>query len=105
MYGAQETNGLENPSSHHDQWRNAKTVYWTEPGLKIVRLRLLSDPGLDFWDVSYCQGIVNGIPVMVDLPFSQLPRPGATKEIVRWAKIDKVFAKGIGILDNISTLV
>ena len=37
-------------------------VYWTEPGLRVVRLRLLSDPGYPEWDVSYCHGYVGDEP-------------------------------------------
>lgn len=50
------------------------TVEWTEPGLKFVRVRLLSDPGFPAWDISYCIGIVAGELVRVQLPFHQLPK-------------------------------
>lgn len=82
-----------------------RTVPWTEPGLRVFRLRLLSDPGFPFYDVSYCYGTVNDEPVRVALPFDQLPRRGLQRAIVAHAKRDGVFARGIGILDNISTLV
>tara|TARA_R110002020_G_scaffold304058_1_gene519806 strand:+ start:105 stop:431 length:327 start_codon:yes stop_codon:yes gene_type:complete len=79
-------------------------VYWTEPGLHVTRLRLLSDPGCPMWGVSYCFGRLNGKNVKVMLPFHDLPKRGFRKAIVEWAKEDKVYAKKLGILENISTL-
>lgn len=103
-YGVNEVNGLENPTEHHARYANAKSVCWTAPGLRVTRLRLLSDPGFPFWDVSYCQGELNGEPVTVLLPFSQLPKRGYRKAIVEWAKTEGVYALRLGILENISTL-
>jgi hypothetical protein len=65
---------------------------------------LLSDPGYPYWDVSYCHGEINGRKVRVQLPFSELPKYQVVQTIIKYAKQDKVFAKGLGILDNISTL-
>ena len=75
-----------------------RSVYWTEPGLKITRLRLVTDSGFPMYDVSYCTGVVNGEPVDVELPFYQLPKRGKNKAIVQYAIQDKVYAKGLGIL-------
>lgn len=102
MYGAQETNPLPE-GFHDDAW--TRTVDWTEKGLRITRLRLLSDVGFPVWDVSYCFGVIGAEKVRVALPFSQLPRRGMIRAIVQHAKRDNVYAKGLGILDNISTLV
>lgn len=41
-----EVNGLVNGQAYHAQVGGVEEVYWTEPGLKITRFRLLSDPGL-----------------------------------------------------------
>ena len=75
-----EFNGLVNGIAYHDarheQTDGIDKVYWTEPGLEITRLRLLSDPGFPAWDVSYCHGILNGRHVDVQLPFYQLPKYG-----------------------------
>ncbi|MGW8177561.1 MAG: hypothetical protein ACWGQW_02030 [bacterium] len=102
-----ETNGLIDPKGYHESVTHQieKTVYWDAPGLKITRLRLLSDPGFPVWDVSYCHGELNGKPVDVQLPFFQLPKRGMLKYIVAMAKKDKVFAKGTGIFGCISTLI
>jgi len=82
------------------------TVDWTDKRLaKITRLRLLSDPGYPAWDVSYCYGqLKNGANVKVDLPFRQLPKRGVIGTILKYAKKDGVYAKGLGIFDNISRL-
>ena len=70
----------------------------------MTRLRLLSDPGFPYWDVSYCDGELDGYHVRVQLPFNQLKKRNIAGQIIEYAKRDKVFAKGIGILDCISTL-
>ena len=79
-----------------------KTVDWTAAGLKVTKLRLLSDNGFPFWDVSYCIGILHGETVFVALPFNQLPKNALKARILYFAKKDNVFAKGLGILSNIS---
>lgn len=104
-----ERNGLVDGRAYHAE-RHAqgtiRTVDWTTKGLRITRLRLLSDPGFPAWDVSYCHGILNGEHVDVQLPFDQLRKYGTTisKQLVAYAKKDGVYAKGLGILDAISTL-
>jgi len=103
-----ETSGLVDGIAYHDERHSqeggVETVDWTTKGLYVTRLRLLSDPGFPWWDVSYCHGRLNGRHVNVQLPFSQLPKRGMKVAIIEAAKHDKVFAKGIGVLDNISTL-
>ena len=83
-------------------------VDWTDPRLaSIDRLRLLTDAGFPFYDVSYCLGsLKDGTPVRVDLPFSQLRKGKGriTAEILDYAKKDGVFVKGIGIFKSISIL-
>ena len=82
------------------------SVDWDDKDLvKITRLRLLSDPGHPVWDVSYCFGqLRDGRNVRVDLPFSHLPKRDVIGTILKYAKRDKVYAKGLGIFDNISRL-
>ena len=102
--GAHEANGLVNGPAYHTARAGAETVDWTTPGLKVTRLRLVSDPGFPFWDVSYCHGVLNGKDVDVQLPFGQLPKRGLSRAIVEAAKADGVYARGLGILDAVSTL-
>ena len=79
------------------------TVDWATPGLQITRLRLISDIGWPTWDVSYCVGRIGERIVRVALPFDTLRKgSGLKKAIITFAKKDNVFAKGLGILDNIS---
>jgi hypothetical protein len=96
-----ETNPLVGKHKETEGWES-----WDTPGLKITRLRLLSDPGFPMWDVSYCLGEVDGRHVRVILPFDQLPKKGMKSAIIKHAKRDKVYAKALGILDeaNISKL-
>ena len=104
-YGVNETNGLTDGQAYHGERKGQRTVDWTLKGLKITRLRLLSDPGYPEWDVSYCDGVLDtGEKVRVQLPFSTLTKGHISAQIVQYAKEDKVYAKGLGILDNISTL-
>lgn len=101
-----EIGGLTNGREYHDQFAGARTVDWTEPHLRVTRLRLLSDPSFPAWDVSYCHGSLchTGELVRVELPFSQLPKRGMRAAIVKHAIRDGVYARGLGVLDNISTL-
>ena len=82
------------------------SVDWDDKDLaKITRLRLLSDPGHPVWDVSYCFGqLRDGTNVRVGLPFSNLPKRSVIGTILKYAKRDKVYAKGLGIFDSISRL-
>lgn len=104
-----EVNGLVNGIAYHDgrhsQVGGVEKVYWTEPGLEITRLRLLSDPGFPAWDVSYCHGLLNGRHVDVQLPFSQLPKygkGGVKAALYKEAKTTGKFIKGL--FNAISTL-
>jgi hypothetical protein len=104
IYGTEETNGLVDGHGYHKRYSNAETVYWASKGLTITRLRLLSDRGNSMWDVSYCHGLLMGKPVLVRLPFHQLPKRGLTKAIIEYGIREGVYVKGTGILEAISTL-
>jgi hypothetical protein len=107
-----ETNNLEelygSYKNYHEVVTNTakETVDWTDKRLaKIVRLRLLSDPGFPWWDTSYCHGqLKDGSYVNVAFPWFQLPKGKVNKTIVWWAKKEGVYAKGLGIFDVISKL-
>ena len=98
-----ESNPL-NPDIHPSPGN--RFVDWNYKGIRIYRLRLLSDPGFPVWDVSYCWGkLPDGELVNVTLPFDQLPKQRVSRTIVEYARKDGVYAKGTGILDAISTLI
>lgn len=102
MYGVYETN----PKTSADTLpADAPMVEWTEPGLKVTRLRMVSDPGYPYWDITYCYGILpDGTRARVQLPFSQLPKHNWAGIILNHAKADKVYAKGLEIFKNVSKL-
>ena len=105
MYGVKEINPLNtNGQDYHSIDR--ETVDWDDKRLlKIPRFRLLSDPGFPMWDVSYCHGVLKDFtPVIVDLPFNQLPKRNMFGFIIQEATKAKVYAKGLGIFDALSTL-
>ncbi len=108
-----EMNGLVDPLRYHKERQSQakiRTVDWATPGLRITRLRLVSDPGFPLWDVSYCHGMLDGKHVDVDLPFSQLPKgrdPKTGKSrlyaaLYAYAKKSGRFINGL--FDSISTL-
>lgn len=92
-----------NPASagYHDE-DCKRTVVWTERGLRITRLRLVSSPGFPAWDVSYCHGILGGERVRVRLPFSQLPKRGLKRALYDQANATGHYIEGL--FDAISTL-
>lgn len=95
-----------NPLGGRNHPKCEATVRWSDPALsRVTRLRLISDPGHPEWDVSYCYGeLKDGIPVRVDLPFSHLKKAASIgKQIAAYARIDGVYAKGLGIYSAIST--
>jgi len=77
-------------------------IRWTDPRLdKIILLDLQLI--LDAWNVTQCEGkLKDGTRVMVSLPFTRLPRYGFRRVIVKYAKQDKVYAKGLGIFEAIN---
>lgn len=95
-------NGIAYHSARHNQESGIETVDWTEPGLEITRLRLLSDPGFLWWDVSYCHGVLNGRHVDVRLPFSELPKRNMKSALYKEAKATGKFIRGL--FSSISTL-
>ena len=99
QYGVSETSPIDGGTKSLID-RAEKRVLWDEPGLKIIRLRLLTERGYPMFDVSYALGMLKGEPVWVDLPFYNLPRRGWKRAIIDEAKAEGVYAKGLGILDD-----
>lgn len=107
VYGAVEVNGLAPGEQQRLLDELDGEVDWTEKGLRIVRLRMLTDPGFPLYDVSYIYGrTADGKLVRVRVPFFQLTKRKWKSEIIEHAKRDGVYAKGLGIFDDgvVSTL-
>jgi hypothetical protein len=99
MQTHRETNPLPEGYTHVDR----EVVEWDHPDLVITRLRLVSDPGYPWWDVSYCHGEVSGQPVRVLLPFDQLPKKNMFGALYKEAKMSGCYIRGLEP-SNISTL-
>lgn len=107
-YGATETNGLVDGAAYHGEVDYSQTFSLeavSRCGGKITRLRLIGDyvPGVGrVVDVSYIHAQMPGgkiVPVRSELP--NLMRMRDVKgEIIKWAKEQGVFAKGLGLLDE-----
>lgn len=108
-YGVQATGevvGFEYHSTvDHDQTMTLGAL--AKAGGKVTRVRLLTGNwgGKRFADVSYIHGrLPNGqiVPLHADYPsgFPLYGPQGAKASFIEWAKEHKVFAKGIGLLDE-----
>jgi hypothetical protein len=68
---------------------------------RITRLRMISDPGFPFWDVSYCYGVMkDGRTCRVSLPEVQFPKRNLKGAIIAMCTRERVYAKGLGLLDS-----
>lgn len=105
MYGATETNGLVNPTEYHDAVDRTRTYQLSDKAVvKIIRLRLLTDPGFPFWDLSYCHGrLADGtiVPVQLDtFQFSKAKKLNV--QLVEMCKRAGRYGKDLGIFDAVS---
>jgi len=79
--------------NRREQIDHSLCVDWTEEGLTIARLRLIGD---SHWlDVSYCEGVLNGKPVRVAVPFSSLPTRSWKTSLFKEAKSTGKFIDGL----------
>lgn len=87
-----ETNSLED-TGIDQRATTDEVVGWGDRRLhRVIRIRLLSDPGFPFWDVSYVLGTLKtGEQVRVQVPFYQLPRRAPVREMVKHARRDGVY--------------
>lgn len=83
-----------------------KFLDWNDKELKkVTRLRLVSDVGYPVWDISYCKGIdTDGNEVRVALPFDAIPKGKIAETILDYARRDNVYAKGLGMFNDIDCL-
>lgn len=86
-----------------------ETVDLADPRLaRIARLRLLSDPGFPYWDVSYCYGVLkDGSRVRVRLTRHQFSKRALKAELIEMCREAGVYGKGLGLFEpeTISRLV
>jgi len=108
-YGVLESNHWD--GTQVQEWLDdlGETVQLEDPRLaRIARLRLLSDPGFPFWDVSYCYGVLkDGSKVRVSLPRFQFGKRTLMKDLIDMCREAGVYGKGLGLFDpeTISRLV
>ena len=93
------------PPGYHDKVKPTRTVSWTEPGLQITVLRLLSSPREIVWSVDFCHGKLGEEDVQVQLPFNELRygKQSAASQILEYARRAGFYVKGTGIFDAISS--
>ena len=100
------TNMLENPAEYHKEMTHKikGSVSWADRRLsKIVRMVLLTDRYAPMINIGYIHGVLeDGTPVDVEVPFFDLPKRGYKGEILKYAKRDNVFAKGLGLFEAIA---
>lgn len=68
-------------------------VSWAHRDLiEITAVHLVEDPSFGHYDVDRVDGLMrSGERVLVDVPFDVLPKRGTVREIVRWARRDRVY--------------
>lgn len=101
MYGAVETNPIDITAAHPCE-SLTETVSLGDPRLaRVTRLRLLTEPGYPMFDISYCYGVLkDGSPVRIQVTCGALPRRTPKLALIAWAKRERAFAKGLGLLDE-----
>jgi hypothetical protein len=101
-YEVTETNNIADSSVQHEDIDHSVTLQLGDPDLKrITRLRLLTDRGLPFFDISYCYGETkDGRQVRVDLGIYTLPRHNTKARLIEVAREAKVNAKALGLLNH-----
>lgn len=72
-------------------------VSWDSKQLRwITRIRLVRDPVLPAWDLAYVWGTEKGgAPCRVKVPFETLPLRSPIREMVAFARVDRVWLTGL----------
>jgi len=99
-YGVQETNPLWTSEVTHETI--TEHVSLGDPRLeRIVRLRLLTEPGYPCYDISYVYGVLkDGSHCRIDGAPMSIGRRTAKRDLIDWAKEEGAYAKGLGLLDE-----
>jgi hypothetical protein len=101
-YGVDETNNIAFAAYNHTSVDYDEYVTLGDPRLaKIDRLRLLTEPGYPYYDISYCYGTLkDGRHVRLSGCPQHLPRRNLKGALIAWAREEGAFAKGLGLLDE-----
>lgn len=101
-YGANETNPLWMSEVTHETIDYDQHVTLGDPRLaRVTRLRLLTDPGYPFFDISYCYGVLkDGTHVRIEGTPMHLGRKTLKRDLIAWAREEGAYAKGLGLLDD-----
>lgn len=105
MHGVRETNPLDVSYRELQQTIDRQNpVAFTDPRLvRILRLRLISDPGHPEWEVSYCDGeLEDGTRVAVSIPWQFFRKRGLNGELFRMCKESGRHGKRLGIYGAVS---
>ena len=102
FYGVQETNGI--PDDYSFDREEVTLSELAARGGKITRVRLLTErwPSGRMCDISYIHGVLaDGTAVRIRETYhcGGLLRT-LKKQFIEWAKEEKVYAKGLGLLDE-----
>jgi hypothetical protein len=99
-YGVNETNPLWVSEVTHETVK--ESVRLGDPRLdRVVRLRLLTDPGYPYFDISYVYGVLkDGTHVRIDAHPGSLRRRAIKTDLINWAREEGVNAKRLGLLDD-----
>lgn len=98
-YGAIEYNTLPG-ANYHDIERETVSWYDLKKSDRLIaeRIRILTDPGFPWFDISYFHLWINGKPSEIrDFPVDQLPRRTYKKILIEECK-----KQGIFIVDVVS---
>lgn len=108
-YGVRETNPLSDAGHDWDNFDHDRDYTLSElqaAGGTVSRLRLLTEGGYPYMDISYCHATLpNGRNVRVNLADAPDIRKGKGSQpfkadLIEWAKRQNVYGKKIGLLDE-----
>ena len=101
-YGVDETNPLWMSEATHENVDYSIDTYLGDPEIaRVVRLRLLTEPGYPYYDVSYCYvQMKDGRYARLGGHIPTLSKRFLKRDLIEWAREAKVYAKGLGLLDE-----
>jgi hypothetical protein len=99
-YGVNETNPLWTSGVTHETIQ--ESVRLGDPRLeRVTRLRLLTEPGYPYFDISYIYGVLkDGTHCRIDTHPGCLGRRTIKRDLIEWAREEGAYAKGLGLLDD-----